>query len=335
MRDATTVPPMPRHCDPDPDLPRVVTAGEAYSAGLSRDQVRQRVRSGRWLRLAQGVYHRDPAFLTASPAVGDFDLQRQQHADLATARSLSMPGCSLALHSAVALHGLPLVGPWESHVALNAPLGSWNGRRPGIVIHRMTIDPRDIVQMRVPVTSVARTCIDVARLVGTRDGLIVADAAMRAGSVTTSELLDVAHHTVDTRRTRQGILVANAASPLRESPGESASWAYFLRHAVRLPRLQAEIRTHGRRVARVDFLWEDLRLVGEFDGRLKYQSSEDLYEEKVREDALRAQGYRVVRWGWPELSGPDFAARLLQFLTPASQDAAGTTPAYGMERKAG
>jgi hypothetical protein len=60
----------------------------------------------------------------------------------------------------------------------------------------------------------------------------------------------------------------------------------------------------GPLVGRVDFGWPELRTVGEFDGRQKYgrllrdgQSAADaVYDEKLREDALRAEGLSVVRW---------------------------------------
>jgi very-short-patch-repair endonuclease len=60
---------------------------------------------------------------------------------------------------------------------------------------------------------------------------------------------------------------------------------------------------------RVDFCWEQARTIGEFDGKIKYgrvlrgeQSVEDvLYQEKLREDALRDLGWQVARWIWPDL----------------------------------
>jgi very-short-patch-repair endonuclease len=74
--------------------------------------------------------------------------------------------------------------------------------------------------------------------------------------------------------------------------------------------LQREIHgADGRLVARVDFLWPGQRTVGEFDGKIKYgrllkpgQSLDEvLYDEKLREDALRDLGWQVVRWRWQDL----------------------------------
>ena len=66
--------------------------------------------------------------------------------------------------------------------------------------------------------------------------------------------------------------------------------------------LQVEIRTAGRLLGVVDGWFEEAAVAVEFDGRIKYaepwrgRSPEDvLWDEKRREDELRALGIRVVR----------------------------------------
>lgn len=61
--------------------------------------------------------------------------------------------------------------------------------------------------------------------------------------------------------------------------------------------------------ARSDFLWPAQRTIGEADGKGKYRTPEDLYAEKRREDQLRGLGFEVVRWGWADVAGPDWALR--------------------------
>jgi hypothetical protein len=99
--------------------------------------------------------------------------------------------------------------------------------------------------------------------------------------------------------------------PARETPLESASWAYFIDCAVPLPTPQVDYRDiDGRFVARVDFAWRDRGVIGECDGRIKYADQDALYKEKLREDALRAMGLTVVRWGAADLRSGALAARL-------------------------
>jgi very-short-patch-repair endonuclease len=305
---------MPRYADPDPPLPDVVTAAEAYGAGLTRDQVRQRVRSGRWRPLGRGVYDRIGS--RPGPGPDAYAATREEHARRASAAALGFPGAAVALHSAAVTHGLPLWRPVPIDVAVNVPWGKWNGTLPGVVIHRMTMVDGDLVPGRVPVTSVARTCVDIARLLSLSDGLAVTDAALRGGLVDPAALDGVVGRCIDRRGIARARIVMGQANPLRESPAESASWSYFLRHRLPLPRMQVELRARsGLIIARVDFLWDEARLVGECDGRMKYAAAEDVYREKRREDEIRGEGYGVVRWGPADLRGAELARRLRRFLT--------------------
>ena len=64
-----------------------------------------------------------------------------------------------------------------------------------------------------------------------------------------------------------------------------------------------------------DFYWEGERLIGEADGREKYEDSEASVREKEREQCLRDLDFRVVRWLGKEIylhpgrrDGPDRAS---------------------------
>ena len=76
-----------------------------------------------------------------------------------------------------------------------------------------------------------------------------------------------------------------------------------MRRGISEPRLQVPLYDDGGLVGYVDMLFERHGVVGEADGRIKYLKGDDLLEEKRREDRLRALGYAVVRWGWPEAMG--------------------------------
>jgi hypothetical protein len=88
--------------------------------------------------------------------------------------------------------------------------------------------------------------------------------------------------------------------------------------------LQFEVRRDdGMVVGRTDFVWEGRRVVGEFDGRIKYgrllrpgqDPGDAVFEEKRREEAIRDEEWRVIRWVWAELRAPHrFAARVRRSL---------------------
>ena len=115
--------------------------------------------------------------------------------------------------------------------------------------------------------------------------------------------------------------MARSANKLSESAGESLSRVLMYRTAVPEPVLQLKVHNHlGRYVGRSDFAWREGRLLGEFDGKVKYgrtlkpdqDPGEVVYNEKLREDALRDTGARVVRWVWAELNEPERLAEKIR-----------------------
>lgn len=101
-----------------------------------------------------------------------------------------------------------------------------------------------------------------------------------------------------------------------ETPLESITrWAV---HDLGLPPPETQIEVlapDGTPVALVDFLWRDLRTVGEADGLLKYDTPGAGRREKVREHALERCGLQVVRNVWADVwhAGPraEYGDRLL------------------------
>ena len=167
----------------------------------------------------------------------------------------------------------------------------------------------------MPTTSPARTCVDLARLRPLADALAAADAAIRMGRVSLRDLDRMLNACGDLRGAAKARAGLSHASATRESPLESASWAYFVRYGVPLPQMQVTISdSRGQPIARVDFWWESARLVGECDGRVKYGDRDAPYAEKRREDALRADGNDVIRWGAVDLHGPHLARHICERL---------------------
>ena len=121
---------------------------------------------------------------------------------------------------------------------------------------------------------------------------------------------------------RRGVRAARRAiallDPLSESPGESLSRVRMAELGIPTPHLQRELRDAYGFVARVDFMWPERGVVGEFDGRSKYGMDGDtraaadrLWQEKLREDRIRALGLTVVRWTWDDAwLGEPMAAKL-------------------------
>ncbi len=175
-------------------------------------------------------------------------------------------------------------------------------RRPDLVVHGRAL-PADQVTVirRLRVTDGTRTALDLARRLPLPAAVVAVDAALAAGIARRETLGDLLELEVGpfSGHARRAVALADGRS---ESPGETLSRLAIASHGLPAPRLQAWVRDSAGPIGRVDFLWPEQRVVGEFDGRLKYRRPEDLWAEKRREDRLR-EGYEVVRWVWSDVVG--------------------------------
>lgn len=289
-----------RHLPDPPDLPHVLTRRQAMAAGLSSDQIRQRVRSGEWVAVASATYRRR----RASEGLNDRDMDFRARA---IGAALHVPESVIVGASAARVHGFPLVTDVGKCVELAVPEGAWRGERAGVRRRRLRLDPTDVMTRDYRITSPARTWVDVARELSLADALSVGDAALRQGFVAPDDLTQVLMRTGAIRGRRRAQLALPHLDARRESPLESWSWADFMAWGLPLPELQVLIRDDwGDPFARVDFLWREWRVIGEADGLLKYGPEAGgvgaFGREKDREARLRDLGFEVVRWRWADLA---------------------------------
>ena len=303
---------MPAARLPDPPLPMICTAVQARAAGLTVDQIRHRVRAGLWVQLARGVYTR------GQPGSDP----RDRHLHRALAAALVHPTATIGFASAALLHGLPLHRPVPEEVTLCVRPGQWSGRRAGVHL-RQALLPEDLhATLRCELTGTEISIVTAAcawaqvTSHGTlADGLVSGDAGLRAGTFTHAELTSLSHRLALRRGRRIIDLALMHLDARRESPLESQSWAYLLRHRIPLPQLQVDIvDEEGGFIGRVDVLWPEAKVIGEVDGRSKYATPDDVYREKRREDALRAMGFEVIRWGSSDLRSRALALRITRTL---------------------
>jgi predicted transcriptional regulator of viral defense system len=277
---------------------------ELRAAGYTADEVRRMLRSGVVISVRRGVY------VDGAPP----DDAAARHALLTRAAVGELDGAAVVSHvSAAVLHGLPVWG-----LPLDVVQVTRNRRRTGarcgtrVHMHSAPLAADETVVVDgVPCTSMARTVVDVARAAPFETAVVSADAALRCG-------LDRAALGEALLRARgwQGVpaarRVAAFADGRSESVGESRSRVAITLAGLPAPTLQFPVRC-GRSTAYTDFGWERQRTVGEFDGKAKYGrpgepgrgAGEAVYAEKLREDAIRAEGWEVVRWRWADLH--DFA----------------------------
>lgn len=219
-------------------------------------------------------------------------------------------------HSAAVAHGLPLWGADLSRVQRTL-LGGGHGQiteRSHTKVRPLEL-PEVVFVDGLPVTTIARTAGDMMRTQAFGPALALADSALRLGA-SRADLLAAVKTGRGCRHATEAVLRADARS---ESPYESISRALFLQEGLPLPDLQKEFHDGDGLIGRVDFWWKYRRLIGEFDGAIKYDellpegwTRADVEQaQDIREWRLRRCGFTIVRWTKADLDDrAGFLARM-------------------------
>ena len=298
----------------------VLTRSQARRCGLADADVRRFVRRREWAVPRHGVV----GVLPPRPG-GPPDRLSPGGADpevRAAAAALVRPGSVVSHLSAAAIHGLPLLDG-VPRPTLTAQRAERTCARDHVRVHVAALGATEVEDwFGIAVTTVARTVVDVARSSGVADGLVAADAALHERLVTQEALLVAANGVAGWPGAAAARRVAALAQPLAESPLESLSRLCLADGGLPAPEVQAWVVVADGRRYRVDLLWRERRVVLEADGRLKYERSAALWEEKRRQERIEGAGYRVVRVNWADVvhSPAETVARIRAALS---------RPAYG------
>ena len=291
---------------------------DAEGAGVPKPIIQALVRDDRLHRIRHGAYvERDvwTAAETDPPAM-------RRLLVLAALTGLREPAFAHGAHAAE-LHGLPLAPGFPERLELvrqanqdrrpAATRGKDRNRIEGLHILTRDIRSEQVTQRQgVPVISLSSAAITTAARFSPEYAVAVLDNALRQG-VESFELHSVIGRWAAGRGVIQvGRLVEFARSGA-ESPLESISRFRLMARGVPEPELQHEFFDGRGFVARVDFWWPKLKVVGEADGMAKYTEITDVRAEKLRQDRLSALGLTVVRWTWQEIweRPGDVARRIL------------------------
>jgi hypothetical protein len=296
------------------------TTAEAKRAGYGPSEIRTLCASGRWVRLRRGI------LMTAEDLAAGEEQGRRHRIDcLAVLLSLDRPAAAISHSSAARLWNLPTPRSGDPIIRLTDPTQWRQGRG-----WRMTCAPLLPGERwrsgPLRLTSAPRTLVDCAREWPLDDAVVAMDAAMLAGRTTLAEVRAAAaavHHWPGAARAVRAAALADGRA---ESPLETRGRLRIVGAGLPSPELQVEIRAGGRRVAVVDAWFEEAAVAVEFDGRVKYSDpwrgrspERVLWDEKRREDELRALDIRVVRIADADLGArwPAVEARLGRLLATA------------------
>jgi hypothetical protein len=282
----------------------VVHARDARSAGLPRGVLVRAVDRADLVRLGKAAFVRTSDW----DAAGERERFRFRTLafGLCLGRDAHLTGAGAAL-----LLDLPLVDdPVGLPVAIrpgNAHTG--HDRSPyGRVRHGYLPLTCRTERQRVPVVSPAFCAVDIARHLGPRDGLVVADAVLHSG-VDREAVTRIAQNMLAYPGIQSVAWVAEHADRRVESPLESLCRYAFLA-ADRRPPLSNIWIGAGSRWFRVDHLLPDDGVVIEGDGALKYRDRPDADDHRPRREGTRAADPRArLRGGSLHLGRRDRASR--------------------------
>jgi hypothetical protein len=293
-------------------LSELLLRRDAVATGWPDGELSRLVRAGELSRLRRGAYV--DSVLPAEPAALHRLLVR------ATMAGLRRPAV-VSHQSAAVLHGLPLWDVPLDRVHVTRRPRAWNDSSAVLCCHVAQLRDDEVVEMDgLQVTDPVRTALDLARSLPLEAAVVALDAALHLGALSHELLRGRLFDIAGTPGSRTAARAVTAADGRSESVGESRSRVILYRWKLPPSDLQFEIRSpSGVLVARSDFVWEADRLVGEFDGRIKYgrllrpgqDAGDAVRDEKRREDAVRDENWGVVRWVWADLEVPHrFAARV-------------------------
>jgi predicted transcriptional regulator of viral defense system len=289
----------------------VFTSQEALRVGYRVEDIRAELSTRRWSRLRKGVYVGTERLSSADA--------RTRHLMDCVAVLLSLgPGPVLSHASAARLHELILPRRYSSEVRLTT-VDQWRRGRGYRVAQAAVAADETEPWLEFGAMSVPRTLVDCAREWSLTDGVIAIDAALNEKKATRAELLQAVlrgSHRVGIAQAARALGLSDGRA---ESPLETRGRLALLASGLPRPELQVEIHDADGFIGRVDAWYEDAAVAIEFDGQVKYTDpryasspGKVLWDEKRREDRMRAVGVRVVRVVNDDLGSPwpRMAARL-------------------------
>jgi hypothetical protein len=301
----------------------VFLRSEARDLGFDDKAVAAALRSRVWVRVRRGAYTFADIWQKADP-VGRHKIRAR-----AVMRSL---GGKVALSHVTAMieHGALTWDVNLSRVHVTRLDGAAGRTEKDVVHHEGLCLDDDVVEKDgMLLIRPARAAVEAASLASTESALVTLDSALHLELTDPDELVTTFRAMERWPFTQKVHVAVGLADGRAESVGESRSRYLCWVHGLPAPVLQFHVHdASGTLVGITDFAWPDERLLGEFDGKVKYgrllkpgeEPGDVVFEEKRREDQLREiTRWQMVRLVWADLyRGPATAARIRRLMRQAA-----------------
>jgi len=275
----------------------IVTTAELTAAGFSDARIATLTRRGDLYQVRRGVYANGRRAREILPIADG-----KQLLQLGAAIAVAGPGAVVSHESAAYLYSIDLLSTPDVATLTCSPGRGWTDRS-AVRFHAMTLPAEHVTTMiRMPVTTPARTVVDLARTVSFRAGVVTADSALRKKLVTKTELTAVLATCARWPGARRAAAVIDFADARAESPLESIARITFKDCGLPPPELQVWLGGTDEPVGRVDFYWKQYRTIAEVDGAIKYADPDRARAQLRRDSELRDDGFEVVHFTWQQIT---------------------------------
>ncbi|HLR57250.1 MAG TPA: type IV toxin-antitoxin system AbiEi family antitoxin domain-containing protein [Beutenbergiaceae bacterium] len=260
----------------------VISRQQALAAGLTATQVDYRLRLGEWERIRRGVFRLASTPYTRT-TVGQAILR------------VAPVGAALSHFSAARIHGLD-VRPGSPLVWLTIPHAHKLRGMPGArIIRSRNLSNFTTGIQGKPVTTVARTIIDLSSFLTARAVQAVIYDAIRTKRTSPAELEEAAAAMPKSSRAAQ---VRRMLAELEEgfdSGLEAEADEVFRANGLHFLR-QHRVRMNNRIIRRFDFAEPALKLGIEIDGRAFHTSAEAQRRDRDRDRRAATLGWQTLRF---------------------------------------
>jgi very-short-patch-repair endonuclease len=273
----------------------VVLRAQLRARGVASHTIDRLVRSGRLIVLRPGLYQIGP-------------VAAHRSAEFAAVLACGPDG-RLSHASAAILHRV------LDSTRPRAPVDVIVPRRrrrcvEGVRIHRVRDLLLDEVTMvdGLPVTTPARTILDLAEMMTSRKVEQALAKAMRMNLVTHRKVRRMVERHPQHRGAPLLRLLLDAEGGPSFTRSEAEERLLELARSAGLPRPELNVTVLGHEV---DFLWRSPRVMAEVDGYAFHRSMRSFAADRRRDAELMAAGYRVLRFTWDDVNDGRLATAVL------------------------
>ncbi|HET7532731.1 MAG TPA: type IV toxin-antitoxin system AbiEi family antitoxin domain-containing protein [Nocardioidaceae bacterium] len=291
------------------------TRTQALQVGLDDNAIRLALKIGLWTRVRWGVYTFTDLWTEQD------EVARHLAAARSVARKLG-PSVALSHVSAALDHGLLVWDADLSTVHVTRLDGGAGRTEAGVTHHEGFCVDSDVIEKDgYLLVKPVRAALESAAMTSSEAAVVTLDSGLHLNRFTPAELDEnfaLMQHWPGALHLQFAVRFADARA---ESVGESRARYLCYAHGLPAPELQFHVYDERGILAGItDMVWREHRLLGEFDGKVKYgrllmpgeEPGEAVFREKRREDNLRRlTDFSMIRLTWADLyRGAETAARI-------------------------